>query len=617
MKLISYLNTCLVIPNHFRHLLSSYKFDNYHILTMINKKNPYSYFLLIFICLVAFAFTCSSKKKTVVAEIGKDKIYLYQFEDQFIKSVGSLDSAKKTSLDQRKEFLDLMIKFRLKTMDARERGLLESQDIQTDLNEYKKNFITAFVIDKYIVEPNIKKLYELKKDEVRASHIMVNLPMPAPSPEDSIKAYEKAAVILERLKNGEDFGVVAAEMSDDVSGKSNGGDLYWFTGGMTVPEFENGVYKLKKGQTTKEPIRTVFGLHIVKLTDRQPRVESVRASHILIQDQRDSLGMISDSLGTLAKAQDILNRIKGGEDFEKLVEFSDDPGTKVKGGDLGFFERRRMVQQFDSAAFSLKPGQMSDLVRTQFGWHIIKVTEVKKVEPYDKALDKLKTDFKRAPNYKETYDKYMQGVRKDNDFKILPQGMTVIMSKVDSNQTIASNNFDSLFANDREVVVAEYDGGVLKLADVMQYLTVNRDFANSTPNTATVEKLITSASDTPLLLVIAEKKKVEKDEDYIDMLTEYENGLLSFKVDQDELWSKIQIQPADIQQYYETNKDKFSYTDSTGVKYKVIDDVRAEISNLIQQDKFKEMEAALIVTLKNKYTVKINDKALEKAFTEN
>lgn len=584
---------------------------------MINKKNPYSYFLLIFICLIAFAFTCSSKKKTVVAEIGKDKIYLYQFEDQFIKSVGSLDSAKKTSLDQRKEFLDLMIKFRLKTMDARERGLLESQDIQTDLNEYKKNFITAFVIDKYIVEPNIKKLYEMKKDEVRASHIMVNLPMPAPSPEDSIKAYEKAAVILERLKNGEDFGVVAAEMSDDVSGKSNGGDLYWFTGGMTVPEFENGVYKLKKGQTTKEPIRTVFGLHIVKLTDRQPRVESVRASHILIQDQRDSLGMISDSLGTLAKAQDILNRIKGGEDFEKLVEFSDDPGTKVKGGDLGFFERRRMVQQFDSAAFSLKPGQMSDLVRTQFGWHIIKVTEVKKVEPYDKAMDKLKTDFKRAPNYKETYDKYMQGVRKDNDFKVLPQGMTVIMSKVDSSQTIATNNFDSLFANDREVVVAEYDGGVLKLADVMQYLTINRDYANSTPNTATVEKLINSASDTPLLLVIAEKKKVEKDEDYIDMLTEYENGLLSFKVDQDELWSKIQIQPADIQQYYETNKDKFSYTDSTGVKYKVIDDVRAEISNLIQQDKFKEMEAALIVTLKNKYTVKINDKALEKAFTEN
>lgn len=584
---------------------------------MINKKNPYSYFILIFIGLVAFAFTCSSKKKTVVAEIGKDKIYLYQFEDQFIKSVGSLDSAKKTSLEQRKEFLDLMIKFRLKTMDARERGLLQSADIQNDLNEYKKNFITAFVIDKYIAEPNIKQLYELKKDEVRASHIMVNLPMPAPSPEDSVKAYEKAALILERLNNGEDFGVVAAEMSDDVTGKSNGGDLYWFTGGMTVPEFEKEVYKLKKGQTTKKPIRTVFGLHIVKLTDKQPRLESVRASHILIQDQRDSLGMVMDSLGTLARAQDILTRVKNGENFEKLAELSDDPGSKVKGGDLGFFERRRMVQQFDSAAFSLKPGQVSELVRTQFGWHIIKVTDVKKVEPYEKAIEKLKTDFKRAPNYKEIYEKYMVDTRKANDFKIVPEGMMVIMSKIDSNQTITTNNFDNLFANEKEVVVAEYDGGVLKIADVLQYLTMNRDYANSNPNTVTIEKIINSTSDTPLLMVVADKKNVEKDEDYIDMLTEYENGLLSFKVDQDELWSKIQVQPADIQQYYETNKDKFSYTDSTGVKYKILDDVKAEISNIIQQDKFKEMESALIVTLQNKYPVKINDKALENAFKEN
>jgi peptidyl-prolyl cis-trans isomerase SurA len=586
---------------------------------MINKKNPYSYLLLIFICMVAFAFTCSSKKKTVVAEIGKDKIYLYQFEDQFIKTVGSLDSAKKTSLEQRKEFLDLMIKFRLKTMDARERGLLQSADIQSDLNEYKKNFITAFVVDKYVVEPNIKKLYELKKDEVRASHIMINLPMPAPSPEDSIKAYEKAAVIIERLNNGEDFGLVAAEMSDDVSGKSNGGDLYWFTGGMTVPDFENGVYKLKKGQTTKEPIRTVFGLHIVKLMDKQPRVESVRSSHILIQEQRDSLGMIMDSLGTLAKAQGILDRLKNGEEFEKLAaEYSDDPGSKVKGGDLGFFERRRMVQQFDSAAFSLKPGQVSDLVRTQFGWHIIKVTEIKKVEPYDKALEKLKTDFKRAPNYKETYEKYMVGARKENGFEIVPEGFAIVMSKIDSSQTIATNNFDSLFAgNIQETVVAEYNDGQIKLADVLQYMTQNRDFANNAPNIATIKRLIESTSDIPVLMAIAKKKKVEKDEEYIAMLTEYENGLLSFKVDQEELWSKIQVQPADIQQYYETNKDKFSYTDSTGVKYKVVDDVKAEISNLIQQEKFKEMETALIVTLRNKYPVKINDKALEKAFTEN
>jgi len=215
---------------------------------MTKKKKFTNFFALILLCFVTTLVACSSKKKItlaevgnekiyLLAEVGNEKIYLYQFEDQFLKTVGSLDSAKKTSLAQRLDFLNLMIKFRLKTMDARERGLLQSTDIQNDLNEYKKNFITAFVIDKYIVSPNIKSLYDMKKNEVRASHILINLPMPAPSPEDSIRAYDKANQIIraydkanqiiERINKGEDFGKVASETTEDVSGQANGGDLYW------------------------------------------------------------------------------------------------------------------------------------------------------------------------------------------------------------------------------------------------------------------------------------------------------------------------------------------------------------------------------------------------------
>jgi len=176
---------------------------------------------------------------------------------------------------------------------------------------------------------------------------------------------------------------------------------------FTGPEFEEIVYKLKKGEVTKTPVRTSFGLHIVKLTDKQPkltdkqpRYEQIKASHILIQDKRDSLGQISDSLVTLQTAQDVLSKLKSGTPFEELAaQFSDDPGSKTRGGDLGFFERRRMVQPFDSAVFSLKVGEVTDLVRTQFGWHIIKLTEVKEVEDFELQKEKLKTDFKRAPTW--------------------------------------------------------------------------------------------------------------------------------------------------------------------------------------------------------------------------
>ncbi|GBU18611.1 MULTISPECIES: peptidylprolyl isomerase [Methylobacterium] len=95
--------------------------------------------------------------------------------------------------------------------------------------------------------------------------------------------------------------------------------------------------------------------------------EEVRARHILVDNEAD------------AKA--IAQRLKGGEDFAKVAaEVSKDPGSKTEGGDLGFFTKERMVAPFAEAAFALPVGQVSDPVKTQFGWHVIKVEE-KRTKP--------------------------------------------------------------------------------------------------------------------------------------------------------------------------------------------------------------------------------------------
>ncbi|MCI0474492.1 MAG: peptidylprolyl isomerase [Ignavibacteria bacterium] len=577
--------------------------------------------LFILTALIAFtvmSMGCNKKNKSVVAEIGPDKILVYEFEDQFSKTMNNnTDTLLKTTLEQRKEFLDLMIKLRLKVLDATEKGYLNSPEIKNDLDSYKKNYMSAFLVDRKVTDPYIKELYEMKKYEVRASHILINLTQ-TPTPEDSVKAFEKAKTVIDKLKSGTDFKQVAAEFSEDPSAKVNGGDLYYFTGGMTVPEFEEAVFKLNKGDFTKTPVRTMFGLHIVLLTDKRKRNDGIRASHILIQDQRDSSGNILDSTVALNKINEISAKIKGGADFGSLaMEYSQDPGSATKGGDLGVFDRRRMVQPFDSAAFSLKVGEVSGPVRTPYGWHLIKVTEIKEYPSFDKAKENLKAEFKRGMQYKTEYDKFVAKTLKDYKFTVDESALNTVMLKIDSTKTIGNTLFDSIFTPaDKGIKLATYNGGVVLLGDLIQNLMVNREQSMSLANKMTFTKAIEQTATNPVLTAYAEKENIEKDDEYQDLLKEYTAGLLREKIDLEEITSKIKISDDDIQNYYNTNITQYQIKDGENVTQRPLEEAKAEITNVLRQQKFAEYEKNYIESLKQKYPVKINTDMLLKAFKD-
>src|SRR5207237_9357943 len=100
--------------------------------------------------------------------------------------------------------------------------------------------------------------------------------------------------------------------------------------------------------------------------------EQVRASHILLKTEG------KDDAAVKAKAEDILKQAKAGADFGELAKkYSEDEGSAKNGGDLDYFTRGKMVAEIDAVAFTLQPGQISDLVKSQFGNHIIKATDKK------------------------------------------------------------------------------------------------------------------------------------------------------------------------------------------------------------------------------------------------
>jgi peptidyl-prolyl cis-trans isomerase C len=160
--------------------------------------------------------------------------------------------------------------------------------------------------------------------------------------------------------------------------------------------------------------------------------EMVRASHILLatRDPETNKELTEDQKAAKhKKAEDVLKRAKAGDDFAKLAkENSDDPGSKEKGGEYQF-ARGQMVPEFEAAAFSLKTNQVSDIVTTQFGYHIIKLNEkmpAKKVE-LAKVAPEIKDYLKQQQLQKRQQDlqEYMQKLKKDFNVEVLDESLKI------------------------------------------------------------------------------------------------------------------------------------------------------------------------------------------------
>ncbi|MES2684430.1 MAG: peptidylprolyl isomerase [Pseudomonadota bacterium] len=213
----------------------------------------------------------------------------------------------------------------------------------------------------------------LDDTEYRLSAILVAVPEGA-TPEQREKSRSKAESLKARLVKGEDFAQLAAAESDGQQALQ-GGDMDWRKGANLPTVFASIAPKLKLGETSSV-LESAAGYHLIKLTDRRGEGESqtvseTRAQHILLQ-----VNAIRDEDATLAQARDLEKRLRAGETFDKLAkEFSDDPGSKSAGGDLGFQPPGVFAPEFQIRIDQLKLEEISAPFHTQFGWHIARVME--------------------------------------------------------------------------------------------------------------------------------------------------------------------------------------------------------------------------------------------------
>ena len=209
--------------------------------------------------------------------------------------------------------------------------------------------------------------------KLSASHILVmhneSKRKPATISRTKEEALARIKEAQKKLNEGADFAKIAEEYSDCPS-KSQGGDLGIFPSRAMAPEFSEATMALKEGQIS-EPVETDFGYHLIK----RQKVEEVHVRHILVMHD-ESQRKPPDIKRTKKEAKKLIEEIAAkakaeGADFAALAqEYSDCP-SKRRGGDLGTFGRGRMAPPFEEAAFALKENEISGIVETTFGYHII------------------------------------------------------------------------------------------------------------------------------------------------------------------------------------------------------------------------------------------------------
>lgn len=511
--------------------------------------------ILYFSFLISFLFTsCSPKHSEIVlAEFGDTKVKLGEFENAYAKNAGSVESAKTDSINKLKNFLDLYVNFKMKLRDASVRGYENDAELMNELTDYKKKVGVTFILEKQIVEPGIQDLYNKRKWELRVSHIMIR-----PDSTGDEGARLKAAAILDSIKKGISFKDLAIRNSQDFYSAPLGGDIFYITAGLLPAEFEDACYKTPVGQVYPEVVQTRYGQHLIKITEKRERIPKIKASHILV-DFNNSAGEM-DTIAAKATIDSVKMLLNAEGNFEQLAsQYSEDPGSKDKGGDLGFFERRIMVQEFDEAAFNLNVGQISDVIKSNFGYHIIKLTEKAPLPSLDEERENLKKIY-RQTKYQAQYDKLVDSLRNKYGYKLNGQTFSALVEKSDSLRVgDESSKLDEI----KDLLLYTFSNQSVSVSNYWQKLGAASDFANRMVDADLITNSIKKISGDDLLE--QEALNLEKtNPSFAELMEDYKNGIFIFKLQEDEIWNKVSVDSVKLYDFYQNNKQKYVWPDRVG-----------------------------------------------------
>ena len=245
-------------------------------------------------------------------------------------------------------------------------------------------------------------------DQYRVGHILLRIEDPLS--DIAVRAAEDMAVdILGKLRTGEEFSRLAIAHSAG-STALEGGDLGWRRAAELPSLFSETVIELEIGETP-DAITNSLGIHIIQLLDKRgasmQKELRTQVRHILVQPSE----IKSEALAR-SEIDRVRERVHAGEDFADLArEVSDDAGTALAGGDLGWRDSADFVDEFRAVMDAIPENEISDVFRSQFGWHILEVLGRREEDMSEESLDDMALQILHNRRYDEKLEEWLKQIR--------------------------------------------------------------------------------------------------------------------------------------------------------------------------------------------------------------
>lgn len=521
---------------------------------------------LCFMMMPSLLVAQSYAKKTLIT-IGDKKITAEEFVETYEKNNVKTEVIDKKNID---EYLQLFIDFKLKVTEAENLQMDTVPSFIRELKNYREQLAKPYFSNDDVTEELVAEAYERLQYDINAAHILIKCDAKS-VPADTLAAYNKAMSIRERVMKGEDFGALAVELSEDPSARDmaeipgvrkayigNKGELGYFTVFDMVYPFESGAYNTAEGEVSM-PIRSDFGYHIIKVNSKTPASGLIRAAHIFLPIEENTVDSVLKN-----KADNIYNEvIKNPENWSEFVrKYSEDRGTIANNGVLSTFRVNQIVPEFISAVKSLKPGEISEPVKTNFGYHIIKLVMTTPPSDFETERPRLEEKVQRDMRGKISEEIAMRRIMKESGFKENTKVKDEFIATIDSslikaqylgNEDIKTNKV--LFTIGKEKC---------KLQEFVDYIIEHQRRQGFLTPAAYAYELYDKFLQEKVF-AYEDSMLEEKYPEFRALVQEYHDGILLFSLMEEQVWNKAMEDTVGLKEFYEKNKNMYMWDDRVRV----------------------------------------------------